>query len=188
MAMLIAVPGVVATLTFAPLILQVFYSSDFIAAFEILRWQIMGVLLQVASWPIFSILLAKGYGKLFFATFAISNTLYVGLAVVGTSYAGLNGAGMAFFGMWAFYAMIIYSIAKYLTGFTCSSSNARVALVTLPAVGGVFVSGFLFNPFWAMIIGGTMLIALCFYSLKSLSGVMGPGGLLPFLKSSKALV
>ena len=57
-AILIAVPGIVATLTFAPLILQVFYSSDFIAAFEILRWQIMGVLLQVASWPIFSILLA----------------------------------------------------------------------------------------------------------------------------------
>jgi PST family polysaccharide transporter len=187
-AMLIAVPGIVATLTFAPLILQVFYSSEFIAAFEILRWQIMGILLQVASWPIFSILLAKGYGKLFFATFAISNTLYVGLAVVGISYAGLNGAGMAFFGMWAFYAMIIYSIAKYLTGFTCSSANARVALVTFPAVGGVFVSGFLFNPFWSMIIGGTMLIALCFYSLKSLSGVMGPGGLLPFLKSSKALV
>jgi enterobacterial common antigen flippase len=187
-AILIAVPGIVATLTFAPLILQVFYSSDFISAFEILRWQIMGILLQVASWPIFSILLAKGYGKLFFATMAMSNALYVGLAVVGISYAGLNGAGMAFFGMWAFYAIIIYIIAKYLTGFTWSSANARVALVTFPAVGGVFVSGFLFNPFWSMIIGGTMVIAMAFYSIRTLLGIMGPGGLLPLLRSSKAHV
>lgn len=186
-ALLIAVPGIVATLTFAPLILQIFYSSEFIAAFEILRWQVMGILLQVVSWPIFSILLAKGYGKLFFATFAISNVLYIGLAVVAISYAGLDGVGMAFFGMWAFYTVLIYSIAKYLTGFTCSSANARVALVTFSAVVGVFASGFLFKPFWSMVIGGTMLIAMVLYLLKSLSGVMGPGGLLPILKSSKAL-
>ena len=80
----------------------------------------LGVLLQVASWPILCILLAKGYGKLFFATCALSCTLHVGLAVAGISYVGLNGTGMAFFGMWAFYAVIIYSVAKYLTGFTWS--------------------------------------------------------------------
>jgi enterobacterial common antigen flippase len=187
-AILLAVPGIVATLTFAPLILQIFYSSDFVAAFEILRWQIMGVLLQVASWPIFCILLAKGYAKLFFATFAISCTLHVGLAVVGISYAGLNGTGMAYFGMWAFYAIIICSIAKYLTGFTWSNANARVVLVAFPAVGGVFVSGFLFNPLWSMMIGGTVLIAMASYSIKSLLVIMGPGGLIPFLKSGKAHV
>ena len=58
--LLLAGPGVLGTLTFAPLVIQLFYSARFGPAVEILRWICLGMMLRVASWPMGYILLAKG--------------------------------------------------------------------------------------------------------------------------------
>ena len=58
--LLLAVPGVIATLTFAPLVIWLFYSSAFVPAVEILRWICLGMMLRVVSWPMGFILVAKG--------------------------------------------------------------------------------------------------------------------------------
>src|SRR5208337_3218913 len=62
MGLLIAVPGVLATLTLAPWVLKIFYSVQFVPAVEIVRWQIVGILLRVVSWPMGFVQLAKGKG------------------------------------------------------------------------------------------------------------------------------
>jgi antigen flippase len=49
--LLLAGPGVIATLTCAPLVLAMFYSSRFGAASGVLRWICLGVTLQVITWP-----------------------------------------------------------------------------------------------------------------------------------------
>ena len=64
--LLLAGPGVLATLTFAPLVIALFYSAKFGPAVEILRWICLGMTLRVASWPMGFILLAKGARKTFF--------------------------------------------------------------------------------------------------------------------------
>jgi len=187
-AILLSVPGILATLTFAPMILQLFYTSEFVAAFEILRWQILGILLQVIAWPVCFILQAKGRGKLFLVSIALTCVVHLAFIAVGISYFGLKGIGMAFFGMWAFYAMIIYGIAKYLTGFAWSAANYRMALVTFPAVGLVFVLSLFFNPFWSMVLGSLVAMAMAAYSIKSLKDSIGPFALLSFLRTSKSSI
>ena len=64
--LLLAGPGVIATLTFAPVVLVLFYRSNFGPAAELLRWVCLGVLLRVISWPMSFIIVAKGARKLFF--------------------------------------------------------------------------------------------------------------------------
>ncbi len=64
---LLAGPGVLATLTFAPLVLNIFYSAKFIEAVVILRWLSLGAVLQVVTWPMGFIVIAKARQKLFFA-------------------------------------------------------------------------------------------------------------------------
>ena len=49
--LLIAMPGILATMTFAPLVISIFYSTKFMLAVKILRWQILGILLQTINWP-----------------------------------------------------------------------------------------------------------------------------------------
>ncbi len=58
-SILLALPGVLATLALAPWVIQIFYSSKFDKAAEILCWQVAGTFLQVNSWPMGFILLAK---------------------------------------------------------------------------------------------------------------------------------
>jgi PST family polysaccharide transporter len=182
---LLSLPGILATLTFTPIMIQFFYTAKFVAAFEILRWQILGVLLQVASWPIGFIVQAKGRGKLFLLIEVIRNVVHVGLIWAGISYFGLKGTGIAFFGMYIFYWIIIYGVAKYLTGFTWSGANIRIALLILPVIGIVFVSKLFLDDFWCVILGSTISIAMAFYSIKRLVGIISPDGFVPFLVKIK---
>jgi antigen flippase len=182
---LLAVPGILLTLTFAPIIIQIFYSAKFTLAFEILRWQILGILLRVASWPMGFILLAKGKSKFFFWTEVLANAVHVALIWVGIVYFGLNGTGMAFFGMYVFYWILIYGVAKHLTGLTWSAANIRIALVILPTVGIVFVARSFLDDFWYMILGGISTIAVGSYSIKCLVGIVSPAGASSFLSRIK---
>src|SRR5207302_5376523 len=63
--LLLAGPGVIATLTFAPMVVALLYSAKFGAAVPILRWICLGALLQVISWPMGFIVVAKGKQNLF---------------------------------------------------------------------------------------------------------------------------
>lgn len=182
---LLAVPGILATLTFAPIVIQIFYSAKFMAAFEVLRWQILGILLRVASWPMGFILLAKGKSKLFFWTEFLANAVHVGLIWAGIAYFGLNGTGMAFFGMYVFYWILIYGVAKRLTGLTWSAANVRIALMILPAVGIVFVAHIFLDDVYCMILGSTITIAVGLYSISRLVDIVSPVGYFSFLISLK---
>ena len=63
---MLAGPGVLATLTFAPLAITLFYSARFMPAVDILRWICLGTLLQVVTWPIGFIIIAKAKQMIFF--------------------------------------------------------------------------------------------------------------------------
>ena len=65
--LLLAGPGVIATLTFAPLVMALFYSAKFGAAVGVLRWICLGATLQVITWPMGFIIVAKGKQGLFFS-------------------------------------------------------------------------------------------------------------------------
>ncbi len=82
-------PGILATLTLAPLVISVFYSSRFGPAAPILRWICLGMMLRVVTWPIGWIVLAKGARTIFFWTEVFSNALYAGLVWGGLVLFGL---------------------------------------------------------------------------------------------------
>ena len=166
--LLIAVPGVIATLTFAPLVMQLFYSAKFGPAVEILRWICLGMVLRVASWPMGFILIAKGARALFFWSELASNLLYIFLFWLGLRMFGLMGAGIAFFSMYAAYLLCIYMIVRQISGFRWSAANRQLALFFLPVVTLVFVSRyFLPNPV-VITLGAMMTMGIGIYSLKIL--------------------
>lgn len=96
MGLIIAVPGVLATLTLAPWVLKIFYSEAFMPAVEVIRWQIVGIALRIVSWPMGFIMLAKGMSKLFISTDIIYSVLNIGFLVGCMKIWGLEGAGIAF--------------------------------------------------------------------------------------------
>ncbi|MDC7744551.1 O-antigen translocase, partial [Rhizobium binxianense] len=138
-SMLLAGPGLLGTLTLAPLMMSLFYSAEFHGAVELLRWICLGMMLRIISWPMGFIVVAKNTQAIFFWTEVAAAVVHVGLAWLFVSLLGTQGAGMAFFGLYVWHGILIYVIVRKLTGFRWSAGNRRHALLFLPASGLVFL-------------------------------------------------
>lgn len=115
-ALLLATPGLAATLVFAPLVITLFYSGEFEGAVDILRWAIFGIFGRVVSWPLGYLLLAKGRGTLYLVTETVANIFHLGLLWICTKYWGLPGTGIAFVWLYCIYTILIYGVCSRLNG------------------------------------------------------------------------
>src|SRR5262249_46793155 len=122
-SLLLAGPGVLATLTFAPQLIHIFYTPKFEPSIEVLRWICLGMMLRVVSWPMGYILLAKGAKQPFFWSEFASSLVQVAFVWFGVRQFGLNGGGMAFFAGYVFYLVLIYFIVRWLSGFRWTPVN-----------------------------------------------------------------
>jgi len=139
-SLLLALPGVLATLTFAPLVVSLFYSSAFEGAVEILRWICLGMALRVLTWPLGYIVVAKGRGKLFFAMDLAWTVVNVSLSWWCIHRLGIEGAGVAFFASYVFHAAMVYPVVRRLSGFRWSVETGKIAAFGLLATGTLFVA------------------------------------------------
>src|SRR6185312_7324191 len=138
--LLLAGPGVIATLTLAPLVIAILYSGRFSASVPILRWICLGATMQVITWPVGFIIVAKGKQNLFLFSEITWAVVSVGLAELFISRFGLNGAGIAFFVSYIFHGLLVYPIANHLSGFRFSPDCIRMGLLFLSAIAMVFIS------------------------------------------------
>ena len=146
-SLLLAGPGVLATITLAPLLLSAVYTAEFQSAASLLRWLCVGVSVRVISWPMGTILLAKGDRRRFFLSETVWTISYVSLALIFVKLFGLDGAGMAFFGAYALYMPLIFWLVNGLSGFTWSAENKHTGLAFLAVLGLVF-GAFALLPYW----------------------------------------
>ena len=170
--LLMAGPGVLATLTFAPLVIDLFYSTKFGPAVEVLRWICLGMLLRVASWPMGFILGAKGARKAIFFSELSMGLLQIGLALVCIRQFGLNGTGIAFFASYISYCLLIYLIVRSVSGFRWSGENKVIGLLFLTLISSLFVGKY-FLPSAVVVASGVLItIAASYYSAKKLCALV----------------
>ncbi|WEX74995.1 O-antigen translocase [Sinorhizobium numidicum] len=167
-SILIAGPGLIATLTAAPLVMRLFYSPEFYAAVDLLRWICLGMMLRVIAWPMGFVVLAKGAKSAFFWTEVAATLVHVGLAWLFVGKFGSLGAGAAFFGLYVWHSIWIYAIARRLSDFRWSTANRKLGLIFLPTSGAVFAA-LLVLPFWQATALGLLAAMLSgVYSLRML--------------------
>ena len=123
--LLIAVPGVLVTMGFAPLVIHLFYSGRFEGAVPLLEWQSLGMLLQLLAWPVAFVLLAKGDGRMFFWMELVANLVNLLLIWLGISLFGLVGAGMAYFLFYGIYWWGTYFVVRLQARFLLVSSEPK---------------------------------------------------------------
>jgi PST family polysaccharide transporter len=164
--LLLAGPGVIATLTFAPLVIALFYYRTFAGAVEPLRWICLGMALRVIAWPMGYIVLAKGLRAIFLGTEIVATVVHVALALLLVPTFGALGACMAFCGLYLWHTAFIYVIVHRLTGFRWSAENRRTGMLVLPLIAIVF-GGFLILPYGvAEPVGLLALLWSVVYSLR----------------------
>lgn len=167
-SLLLAGPGVIATLTLAPLVISLFYSSKFDAAAEILRWICLGMTLRVVSWPMGFIIVAKGERSLFFWAEAAWTVVYLGLVWLCVAAFQTDGAGIAFFISYIFHVFMIYFITRRLSGFHWSDSNRQTGLLFLALIAMVFSGFYVLSPWLAIGVGILATFLSGIYSIRVL--------------------
>jgi PST family polysaccharide transporter len=165
--LLIATPGVLITLAFAPLVMVQFYSKDFLLAADLLRWQIAGVFLMVVTWPMGYVLRAKADGRLFVATELFSGCLQLALAWVGIKAFGLTGIGVAFFVTNAVYAVVIFRIIHKKYRFSLSRQIIRTFILFALAIGSIFASAYVI-PGYKSLFSLAVILVVSAFSVKTL--------------------
>jgi PST family polysaccharide transporter len=167
--LLLGGPGVIATLACAPVVIALLYSAKFGAAVGILRWICLGATLQVITWPMGFIIVAKARSGLLVFTEVAWGVASVGLAWFCVTSFGLNGAGIAFFGSYIFHVFLIYAIVRWLSGFRWSTANKQTALLFLPLIAVVFCGFHVLPLLWAACVGTLAVLVSTAYSIRVLS-------------------
>ena len=173
-SLLLAGPGVIATIAFAPLIIEILYSADFSGATGVTRWICLGIALRAITWPMGFIIVAQNRQALFVmvdVAWALAN---VGLTIVCVQEFGLDGAGVAFFASYAFHGVLVYLIVNRINGFRWSRANYETAAFILGSVGIVF--GFLYLSASALgvSIAAAVFIFNTMYSIRRLWTLLSP--------------
>jgi antigen flippase len=172
--LLLAGPGVIASLTLAPVVITLFFSAKFGAAVDILRWICLGTMLQVISWPMGFVIVAKAKRTLFVGCEVAWGVVSIALAWLFIARFGLTGAGMAYFGSYIFHAVMLYVIVSRLSGFRCSRDNIVTGSISLSLVVVVFC-GFHGMPLvYGVLLGITATIFHAVYSIRKLTSFLSP--------------
>jgi PST family polysaccharide transporter len=170
--LLLAGPGMIATLAFAPIVISLLYSTKFAPAIGVLRWICVGTALQVVTWPMGFIVVAKGERVAYFCAEGVCDVIYSTLAWACISSFGLIGAGMAFFGHCVFHGLVYYFLVGRLSGFRWSADNMLTALVLL-GLAAVVSCGFYMLPLYgAVCLGATGAVLSCIYSMRVLCSLV----------------
>jgi enterobacterial common antigen flippase len=162
-SLLLAAPGILATIVFAPIVLNVFYSAEFSGAVDLLRWMCVGMALRIITWPVGTIIVAKNRQLIFVAVEAA----WAGFNVAATWWClrafGLEGAGIAFALSYVFHGLIVYPTAHKMTGFKWSADTLRLAAWFVLAIAAAFATPRAL-PHWPALALGTLLtVAAAWY-------------------------
>lgn len=166
--LLFALPGLLATMTLASWVLQIFYSSDFLGAAVLMQWFILGCLGRVVSWPMGYVMLALDKGMWFLIVETTFNILHVVLIILGLRFWGIEGVAAAFFLLYAGYTFVVYQVSRSLCGFAWSVASRRLALHSLWVLGAAFAAVRFLSPWLSTLLGLVLTLAVTFLCMRGL--------------------
>lgn len=172
--LLLALPGLIATLVLAPWVIRIFYTNEFLPAVELLQWFILGCLGRVISWPFGYVIMALGKGKWFLFTETGFHAIHVALITLGVYMFGLEGVAIGFFVMYLGYIFAVYLVCRYLIGFVWSVPLKKIFLFTLPIMGLAFIACRTLALVPATFVGCVIIIVITLLSIRGLVHRIGP--------------
>ena len=175
-AILLSAPIFVTMMALAPSVIRVLYSESFGPSVEVLRWQILGDVLKVASWPLGFVILASGDGKTYFFSECTAWIVMAAFVSGLVPSMGLRAAGMASLVCYAFCLPLLYWLARRRIGFHWTRPVALSMLVTLSICVCVGIMAILSRL--GAYIGCVVAGALAVFALGRVSKISGLSGII----------
>ncbi|MCX2582896.1 oligosaccharide flippase family protein [Pedobacter sp. MR22-3] len=172
--LLIGTPMLIAVIIFAPIGINILYSSSFSVAVPVLRWQMAGSFFTLVSWPLGVLYLAKNAGWYAVITETFRQCVYIGLLYFLWNFYKFESIGIGFF-IASFLNMIFVILSlKKISNFVFSTVNFKyIVFLGISVVLTLFISSQL-NMILSYILNCILLICifyLCFIKLNTLTGI-----------------
>lgn len=135
----LASPVIVGLLLFSEPVLSLLYSSQFVYADAVLKWQLLATFFKIVSWPVSFILLAKNRGFIFLMTESVFYATYILSAYLLYPQYGLEAAGIGYLAAYVIYLPVIFFACKNISSFGWN------------------------KDIWAMILANLLLVSASFY-------------------------
>lgn len=173
-ALLLSAPIFIAMIGLAPWVIHLLYSSSFLPAVDVLRWQILGDVFKVVSWPLGFVILAAGAGKTFFWVESTTLVLMGVIIILLMPTMGLRITGVAFLIGYSYLTPLVYFLAGREIGFqwTISIVKLLVMVLTLCSTAAVLSTQFR----WGAIVAVAVSLVFALYSLSRLAHMSNLGG------------
>ncbi len=173
-ALLMSAPVFIAMIGLTPWVIHLLYSSAFLPAVDVLRWQILGDVLKVASWPLGFVILAAGDGKAFFWT-ETSVLLLMGGIIAGlSSSVGLKITGISFLMCYVVLLPLVYFQAKRRIQFEWEPKIVYFLLIIF--ITCIVVALLSSHYQWGVYVAITLTFIFGIYSLIRLAHMSNVGG------------
>ena len=173
-ATLLSAPVFIAMMAMAPWVIHLLYAASFTPAVEILRWQVLGDVLKVTSWPMGFLILAAGDGKAFFASETVSWLVSAGLIVGLAPVMGLQITGIAYLAMYTVVLPLVYWLARRRIDFHFSNSALSLSVVTFALCVGVDILASISR--WGALLGSAVAVGFAVFSLGRITHMSNLGG------------
>lgn len=171
--LLLAFPGLLSTLFFAPWIITVLYTSEFLEASELLMWFVIGCLGRVISFPLGFSLLAKGQSILFICTETSFNLLHLGMIWVGLEIMGLLGASVAFALLYVFVTAAMLIINRITIDFRWSINVYKFLFWMIPTTIALLILSHNMSQGARLLFGGVTTLVSGLICLTQLANRLG---------------
>ncbi len=166
-ALLIGIPGVVGTITFAPLLMPLFYAAEFAPAAGLLKWLAVGVFGRLVSWPLSFILMSRGDIR-FLWTNVLSSAVQLLAFWAGLSQVGLNMCGYATILSFVVFTWVNLAAVRDLTGFVWTQQSRQVISLGLAALLVTKTGDWLLPALWAWVPGALVFLISCIAGYRQL--------------------
>ena len=173
-AALLSAPVFIAMMAVTPWVIHLLYAASFTPAIEILRWQVLGDVLKVPSWPLGFLILAAGDGKTYFLTETAAWLVIAGLITGLAPTMGLQITGIAYLVNYALYLPLMYWLARRRIGFQWSRSVLFLSGATFAICVGVDIMVALTR--WGMLVGCLAAAVFAVFSLGRITHMSNLGG------------
>ena len=165
---LLALPGLLGTLAFAPWLMHLFYSEKFLHGAALLPWFVIGVFGQVIIFPLGYIQRAKGAIRWIYIGQTEANAVNVLLCFILTKKYGIIGIGYAYLAHIIIHGIVVFAISAQLSKFRWSKSVKYSIVITGSLITiGLSLNAILWKPAYYLLV--TLLVFVGF--IISLRGI-----------------
>lgn len=174
-ALLLAGPVLLTLLSLAPWAIHLLYSAEFAPAVGILRWQLLGDIFKVLSWPLGFALLAAGAGKTFVFTETVGTGVFVLGVAAGLPVLGVLATGVAFLALYLAYLPLVFWFAYQRLDFRLAAGVVRQTVALIAAAALVAALG-TWSDTASAVLGLTLALLFASQSLSRIGTMANMGG------------